>query len=227
MLRRLTARGFRNLAPFDWSTGPGCHLLLGGTGAGKTSVLEAIYVLLTTKSFRTSNLAHCLARSEPSEVRDGPDLSAEESQWLDQQGTRGFFLSGDVEQAHLELGWQAGEGIWRRKNEKSTTLVEHLESQPVLSWTAADAELLGGPPELRRRLLDRGLVARRAQNLGLLSRYRQALRQKRELLVRQQGGLEAWNEVLAEHAAALIAERQSYAAEPPHGDQPRARRHGA
>jgi len=54
MLTHLTARDFRNLEPLSWQPGAGSHLLLGGNGAGKTSLLEAVYALATTRSFRSA-----------------------------------------------------------------------------------------------------------------------------------------------------------------------------
>jgi DNA replication and repair protein RecF len=61
VLAHFTARGFRNLEPLDLEPAAGSHLLLGGNGAGKTSLLEAIYVLATTRSFRAAQLVDCVA----------------------------------------------------------------------------------------------------------------------------------------------------------------------
>ena len=52
MISQLLTNDFRNLEPLDWWPGRGSHLLLGGNGAGKTSLLEAMYVVATTRSFR-------------------------------------------------------------------------------------------------------------------------------------------------------------------------------
>jgi DNA replication and repair protein RecF len=70
--------------------------------------------------------------------------------------------------------------------------------------------MLSGPPVLRRRFLDRGVLGLRPAALEILGRYRQALRQKRELLASGGPGLEAWNEVLAGAAAELVGRRRAY-----------------
>ena len=73
MLAHLSLLNFRNLEPLKWGPGPGSHLLLGGNGAGKTSVLEAVYVLATTHSFRAARRdyeVHSFARE-----RDGAALA--------------------------------------------------------------------------------------------------------------------------------------------------------
>src|SRR5260370_33008879 len=61
MLTSFSADHFRNLDSLSWSPSPGTHLLLGGNGAGKTSLLEAVYVLATTRSFRAAQIADCAA----------------------------------------------------------------------------------------------------------------------------------------------------------------------
>ena len=51
-LRRVVARGFRNLAPLDLEVPASGVALLGANGAGKTNVLEAIYYPVLFRSFR-------------------------------------------------------------------------------------------------------------------------------------------------------------------------------
>ncbi|HYH44914.1 MAG TPA: DNA replication and repair protein RecF [Thermoanaerobaculia bacterium] len=191
MLVQLTANSFRNLAPLAWRPAAGSHLLLGGNGAGKTSLLETVYVLATTKSFRTPQVADC--------IRHGAEL---------------FHVEGEIEderRVRLEVGYGKD---WRLRtvNGRNATLPEHLGVLPVVAWTTADVEILTGAPRLRRRLMDRGVVGTRPAALEVLSRYRQALRHKRGLLASGGPGLEAWNGVLASAAAELIARRAAYVA---------------
>ncbi|MDX1502208.1 MAG: DNA replication and repair protein RecF [Thermoanaerobaculia bacterium] len=191
-LARLEARGFRNLEPLDLGVEPGRHLLLGGNGAGKSSLLEAIYVAATTRSFRAARLAECT-----------------------RHGEEGFRLAARVEgarRADVEVTWGATEGLGRRVNGAAATLTEHLQVLPVVGWSSADLEILAGGPRHRRRFLDQGIVGVRPASIEHLSRYRRALDQKRELLSRGVGrGLSAWNELLAGEAAEIAALRAAYA----------------
>jgi DNA replication and repair protein RecF len=204
MLSRLSARTFRNLEPLDLALAPGRHLLLGGNGAGKTSLLEAAYALATTKSFRTSRIADCA-----------------------RHGAGGFHLGGEVEaeaRVALEVGWRetpaglegpgGGERL-RLVNGRAAPLAEHLAVLPVVAWVASEAEVATGAPALRRRFLDRGVVGSRPAALAALQRYREALRGKRELLA---GGrataaeLATWNTLLADAGAEVARLRAAYAA---------------
>jgi DNA replication and repair protein RecF len=99
----------------------------------------------------------------------------------------------------------------RALNGKVTPLAEHLAVLPVVAWTAAaEAEVLVGAPKARRRFLDRGVVGMRPAALEILGRYREALRQKRDLLLGDGSGIEIWNELLAATAADVIAQRHRY-----------------
>ena len=191
MIERFSCRDFRNLEPLDWRPEPGPQLIIGANGAGKTSLLEAVYMLATSRSFRGARPAECCRR-----------------------GAAAFFLEAEVageRRARLGVGWSADGGLKRRVNDKSATLADHLSVQPVVAFAAGDSELLDGPPLLRRRLLDQGVVAARPAALAVLARYRQALDQKRRLLAEGLDGLGPWNELQAVAAAELIGLRRGYA----------------
>jgi len=189
-------RGFRNLEDLCARPGEGALLLMGGTGSGKTSLLEAVYLATTTKSFRTSKLTDC--------CRHGSEAN-------------GFLIHAEVagtSRISLEVGL-GSEGSWRRVNGEVTPLARHLSAQPVLAWTSAETEVLTGEPELRRRFVDRGLVGERPRALEALQRYRKVLRQKRSLLLgpgRSPGkdDLTSCNLMLARSIVEVAAERAGH-----------------
>jgi DNA replication and repair protein RecF len=198
MLASLHAERFRNLEPLDFEPGAGRHLLFGGNGAGKTSLLEAVYVVATTRSFRTPRLAECI-----------------------RHGEERFMLAAEIEdvaRAALVVGY-GPQGRERTVNGELVALAEHLEVLPVVPWTGADVEIVSGPPARRRRFLDRGVVSLRPGALATLRRYRDALAEKRELLALQgRGGRDdatlcTWNRVLAETAVEVRHRRATYTGE--------------
>jgi DNA replication and repair protein RecF len=190
LLQRIVCHRFRNLEPLDWTVDPGRQLLLGANGAGKTSLIEAIYVLATTRSFRASRMEECVREGEASFAVEG--------------------RIGGSSRIDLSLTWTSGEGIERRVNGKRSELTRHLGALPLVAWSAVDHEVFAGAPEARRRFLDQGIVGILPAAVEDLSRYRQALRQKRELLLRGGRGLAAWNVVLAGAAARLASRRAEY-----------------
>lgn len=193
MLTQLTASSFRNLEPLDVELGPGRHLLLGANGAGKTSLLEAVYLLATTRSFRTPRVAECA-----------------------RHGVSAFRLVGETsERYRLEVFLDLGQRE-RRLNGERTSLADHLSALPVIAWTASDGEVLTGAPEERRRFMDRGVLGLRPAALEVISRYRHALDGKKELLRSQSSRrvdpiqLGVWNELQAQAAAELMQLRAAY-----------------
>ena len=77
LLTELEARGFRNLRG-NTGCGPGLNILLGDNGQGKTSWLEAIHLLATTRSFRTTKLSEAITFDEASAVVVGKVLISDE-----------------------------------------------------------------------------------------------------------------------------------------------------
>ncbi len=196
MLVRLEARDFRNLAPLSWELPAGSHLILGQNGAGKTSLLEAVYLLATTRSFRTSLLTDCRHHDSSSlvvrgEVEDGRRVQLEVQ------------LSGKESQRRLN-GQLLGAQV---------SLADYLAVLPVISWSTQQGQVLSGGPGERRRFLDRGILGSQPKALAVLTRYRQTLRAKRQLLLTGGNGISAWNELLAESGAELIRLRAAYVAE--------------
>ena len=190
MIVQLEGEGFRNLTHLSLGFEPGSHLFQGTNGAGKTSLLEAIYLLATTRSFRTSQIGDCGTHERGS-----------------------FRLRAEVDRdrrARLELGWQDRRS-WRTVNGDRTSLAEHLEVLPIVCWNSSDVELLSGPPAGRRQFLDRGVVSQKPAAITLITRYRQAVQEKRQLLLQGGREIDTWNSVLASAAADLIRWRSLYA----------------
>jgi DNA replication and repair protein RecF len=146
-------------------------------------------VVATTRSFRAAQLADCVRHGSPS-----------------------FRLHAEVDtdrRSSLAVAWVDSKRE-RSLNGKVSPLAEHLAALPVVAWTSAEAEVLIGAPKARRRFMDRGIVGSRPAALELLGRYREALRQKRGLLLQDGAGIEIWNELLASLAAEVIRLRHDY-----------------
>ena len=235
MLTRLCVRGFRNLPDLGWDVGPGSHLVGGRNGAGKTSLLEAVYLAATARSFRTTQIEDCAGRDPaaaapsppPRAAADDPVLRGESStpsaaldseRAADRSGSDAavpsaeFAVRAEVAGpplAELAVSWGEA-GLVRTLDGKTVPLATYLGVLPVVAWTAREDEILAGVPERRRRMIDGGLVAVRAERIGVLARHRRVLAHKRELLRRRQPGLEAWNGLFAASAWELVRLRAEW-----------------
>jgi DNA replication and repair protein RecF len=197
-LTRLEATGFRNLYGFA-EFGPDLNIFYGDNAQGKTNWLEAIYVLGTTKSFRTS------------QVRDCIDFESSEC-----------LLRGEVRKGHIDRSIQlqvTGSTKEMFINAKREALARYLGNLDVFVFSLEELDVIRGDPSERRRFLDRGLVTVKPGYLTTLSQYNHVLKQKNRLLgeASESGSpdayrdqVEAWNEQLVELGAALHEARSAY-----------------
>lgn len=194
-LVEIAVESFRNLADTRQVLAPATTVLLGDNGQGKTSFLEAIGVLATTKSFRRAKAAE-MAR----------------------HGSVRFRVAGRVESdfgTPLDLDVECVDGSRvTRTGRTAIDLAEYIGHLVVVPITQAHAGIIRGAPQERRDFLDRGLMGVRPAYLRTLARYRQTLRQKSALLragaASRETELATWNDRLAREGADVTLERRAY-----------------
>ncbi len=202
ILERIRPQHFRNLAEDEVEFHPQANIMVGRNGQGKTNLLEAIYFLATTKSFRTSRVASLFRFSEPN-----------------------VFVSGLLERDRLtktlSVGLETGEA--RRRvlmiNGETVALPAYLNAMNVFAYSSARLEVIRGTPEERRRFLDRGIASVNPAYLEQLTRYSRVLRQRNALLgeiaLRRSAAssLDAWDNELMVAANVVHRARTSYASD--------------
>lgn len=198
-LRSIKLGSFRSLAETEIQFAPGFNILFGNNGQGKTNLLEAIYLLANTKSFRTHRLHEC-ARF----------------------GSQEFWLSGEVCKRSIYTGltlrWGNG-GKELRVNNKAQPLLEYIGHLDALVISFDQLPIVRGAPEQRRKFLDRGIAQLRKTYLHVLAEFHHTLRQRNHLLTQIRHGsasvtdLEVWESIYAERALVVSSERERYAEE--------------
>jgi DNA replication and repair protein RecF len=199
ILSRLATENFRNLSSDELEFHPAANIIVGRNGQGKTNLLEAIYFLATSKSFRTTRLASVFLFDSPSVFVRGT---------LDREGL----------QKELSVGLEGGES--RRRvlmiNRQRATLTDYVAEISVLAYSSARLEIVRGTPEERRRFLDRGIAGINSRYLNDLSRYGRVLKQRNALLQAVASGqdsiasLDAWDDEFAVTAAVIHKARAQY-----------------
>ena len=198
ILQRITTENFRNLTAGEIPFHPAVNIVLGRNGQGKTNLLEAIYFLATTKSFRTNRIASVFRFGSPSVYAAGA-------------------LERDGVVRTLSVGLEQGET--RRRvlmvNGEKIALPAYVNAMNVFAYSQSRLEILRGAPEEKRRFLDRGIASINAQYLEMLSRYVRVLKQRNALLAEDPtaSSLDAWNDELVSAAAPIHRARAAYAQE--------------
>ncbi|HUJ14204.1 MAG TPA: DNA replication and repair protein RecF [Thermoanaerobaculia bacterium] len=194
ILARITARNFRNLADTPIEFHPATNLIVGRNGQGKTNLVEAIYFLATTKSFRTTKLANLVRFREQSIY------------------VAGALRRGDVERT-ISVGIDFGET--RRRvlmiNEERVTLAQHIAAMTVFAFSSARLDIIRGAPDERRGFLDRGIASLDPGYVDAYKRYARVLRHRNALL--QSGtitGLDAWDAEFIATGSELQTARARY-----------------
>ena len=186
-LKSISASNFRNLKGeivFD----DGLNVFFGANGEGKTNWIEAIDLLATTRSFRTSKLTETVAFGErlaivSGQVADSPEV------------TRKLQVAIDGNTKILTI------------NDKKEAASRYLGHLFAVRFTADELEIVRGTPEARRRFLDAGITGLHPPFVQVAADYARVIRQKNSLLqtARDEGWtvektgelLEPWNEQLS------------------------------
>lgn len=194
-LQQLIVRYLRNLESASLTLDPRRNVLYGRNGSGKTSLLEAVYLLGAAKSFRAKHLRQAIQVGQPGLKVRGR---------IERAGQAPVNLA--VEHTHGRTTLQAdGEALAR-----ASELAHYL---PVLLINTDSHNVVVGGPVQRRRILDWGVFHVEHAYASVLFRYQHALKQRNCALQTGPagGGPEhIWNRELAEHAMAVDTARQRY-----------------
>jgi DNA replication and repair protein RecF len=192
-LRSLQVTDFRCLQRIEFSPDPEFTLICGQNASGKTSVLEAVYLLGRGRSFRTRRLDHLIRR-----------------------GSDRFVVFGEIRTGARDfpMGVEgSGEGLRARIDGRNATgLAELTLALPTQIIDPEVHKLIEDGPGRRRRFLDWGVFHVEPSFVGHWQMYQQALKQRNAALKVQQAKSMAtiWDSELVRHGETLTAARARY-----------------
>jgi DNA replication and repair protein RecF len=184
LLESLEAQNFRNLHG-QIQCGKNLNIIFGENGQGKTNWLEAIYLLATTKSFKTARLQETIKFEEELAIVRGTVHQGEDINRVLQVALQGNTKSLSV-------------------NNKKETVTRFLGQLHAVVFNSDELEIVRGNPDARRKFLDGGIVSIYPPFVQTLADYNRVIRQKNSLLQSAQDNgfslekvaklLEPWNE---------------------------------
>lgn len=163
MLKKLTLVDFRNIEHVDLTFSEGINLISGDNGSGKTSILEAIYLLTRARSFRTRHWRQMLRKGQT-------DL-----------GIRARIDKGETDY-ELRLKRGKSENRLSLNGQTVTSPSEVIGIMPTMYLGPQVSSIVSGKPEIRRRWLDFTLFHVKHEIRPLWGLYARALRQRNAAL---------------------------------------------
>ncbi|MFH0864370.1 MAG: DNA replication and repair protein RecF [Candidatus Gottesmanbacteria bacterium] len=215
ILTNIFLEHFRSSNKNSFLFSPQSTLVIGPNTAGKTNLLEAIYLLATGKSFRADIEKEMISyeqeiarvRATVSEVA-GHESSDDES-----------LRSATRLEIMLTTGQVSGQAAPYKKyliNGVSKRMVDFIGNLPAVLFWPEDLDLVTNSPSRRRKYLDLVLCQVDREYRRSLMSYEKGLRQRNKLLerIRDEGSnpvqLAFWDKLLIRNGSFLTDKRQDF-----------------
>ena len=193
-LTQLDIHQVRNLFEVKIKPSKKCNYIFGANASGKTSILEAIYILSTARSFRTTHIKHVISFDQPSlRVFARIENSKKESTPIG--------LERSVKKTRIRI------------NGSDVKQVSQLSSLlPVQIINPDVHKLLEQGPKYRRQFIDWGVFHVEQTFLQAWQQYYRVLKQRNAALRRKQDkkSINLWNEQLILYAKNITLSRENY-----------------
>jgi len=215
-LNYLSLHNFRNYLQLDLAFEDRITLFYGPNASGKTSLLEAIFFLATTRSPRTRNERLLIRQEAQGEAGELPFLRlvAEVQQAREKVQLEALIQARADEKTNSSANSAQKTLLIKGKTTRALDFVGQLR---VVLFSPTDIMLIDGPPNERRRYLDLTLSQIDSRYLRNLARYQELLKQRNSLLRawREQrrpqravdNELAFWDKELATTASNVLNER--------------------
>ncbi len=201
-LKSLNLTNFRNYSQFDFRFNEQPTIFVGNNAAGKSNILEAIYLLSTTKSLRVE--------TEDELIKDNEDFAKIE----------GFLQERDSETELLIIVNRPTEEVGFKKkvlvNGIPRRAVDFIGNLPAVIFHPSDINMVTGSPSLRRWHLDLALAQVDQKYKKALTLYEQFLTARNRVLKRIREGyakmdeLTYWTDELLEKGKAISGKRKEF-----------------
>jgi DNA replication and repair protein RecF len=191
VLSQLTISQLRNIEQCSLAFKSGINLFVGSNGSGKTSVLEAIYLLALGRSFRTRTLKNIIQFGKPELLVTARTLSA----------------------TPVGLRYNSNEGLNIRLNSAPLKKLSDLAAELPTQYISANChQFFELGPKFRRQQLDWGLFHVEPRFNSLWQSYKKIIKQRNSALKNKLGKQEItlWDEQLIQYADEIDRLRQTY-----------------
>lgn len=198
-LKQLKLVNFRNYSSLNLDFDGRPTILMGNNAAGKSNLLESIYILSTTKSPR--------AEEEVELIKTGEEVTRVEGTIEEESGETQLVVTLSTD-PNFKKRVQVN-GVARR-------VVDYVGNFPVILFSPIDINMVIGSPALRRWHLDLSLAQVDSQYKRALTLYEQVLTNRNRVLKRVKEGegrmdeLDYWTNELVKDGEIVSSARKAF-----------------
>ncbi len=197
ILKHISILNYKNLEQVELAFSPKLNCFFGQNGMGKTNLLDAIYFLSFCKSAGNP--------IDSQNIRHDADFFV----------IQGFYEAADGSPEEIYCGMKRKQKKQFKRNKKEyTRLSDHIGFLPLVMVSPADALLIAGGSEERRRFMDVVISQYDKEYLDALIRYNKALAQRNVLLKSEQPVDDelflVWEEAMAQAGEVVFRKREDF-----------------
>ncbi|MGI6524589.1 MAG: DNA replication/repair protein RecF [Bdellovibrionota bacterium] len=192
-VEKLKLYNFRNFEDFSATFSNNVNFIIGDNAQGKTNLIEAINVISTTKSFRTSQIKDLIT-------------------WNKHEMSVFLTLHGNLVDQDLCFS-VSKKGRQAYVNGEKCAATDFISRLCCVAFSPTDLTLIKGSPEERRKFIDRHIVDIWGYLIKDMLEYNRALKSKNAILKTPHptpAMISVWNEIMARTAVNIINARRTF-----------------
>ncbi len=161
-ISNLKLLNFRNYETLELEFSPKVNIIYGHNGMGKTNIIEAIYMLGLTKTFRSNN--------DNVVIKKGKNIAKVEG-----------IIKNTLSNNYKIIISNAGKRI-KVDNNKIAKVSDYISKVNIILFNPDDLKMIKDTPSIRRKLLNIEISGINSEYLNLLTNYNKILKQRNAYL---------------------------------------------
>jgi len=159
-LKSLSISNFRNIRQLEINSFASVNIIYGGNAQGKTNLLESIYFLAYSKSFKAAPLNNLITHN------------------FEFANVKGEVIRNDIDFELAIIFNRAGKELYL--NKKLVSIEQYIGNIHIILYLPFSTFINGGPKE-RRQYLDRAIVSLDKKYVNIIANYRRVIKMRNAL----------------------------------------------